>query len=227
LFPSNIPVQNPDIIQLYSIPTPNGQKISIALEEFGLAYEPHRMSFGPALSDPEYRKLSPNGKIPTLVDPNGPGGEPLVLMETGAILHYLARKTGKLMPTDPAGENQVLQWLLFQVGHVGPMFGQFGHFFKFAKDKTTDSYGVDRYTNEAKRLLGVLDKRMQGRHWIVGDFSIADIAIVPWINALDFYEGKEALEYSSFENVVAWVERFNARPAVQRGASIPAEGQGV
>ncbi len=227
MFPSNIPVQNPDIIQLYSIPTPNGQKISIALEELGIPYEAHRMSFGASLSHPEYRKLSPNGKIPTLVDPIGPGEKPLLVMESGAILHYLARKTGKLMPSDAAGENQVLQWVLFQVGHVGPMFGQFGHFFKFAKDKTSDAYGVNRYTAEAKRLLGVMDKQLEGREWIVDSFSIADIALVPWINALDFYEGKEALDYSSFKNVVAWVERFNARPAVQRGQSIPAEGQGV
>lgn len=221
-FPARWAPQHPDRIQLYSLPTPNGQKVSIALEELGLPYEAHLIDIMKGdQHDPEYASLlNPNGKIPALLDPSGPDGEPIAVMESGAILHYLARKTGKLMPTDPRGENEVLQWVFFQVGSIGPMFGQFGHFYKFAKGKT-DTYGEERYGKEATRLLGVLEQRLQGRDWIVGDFSIADIALAPWIPALDFYGGKDFVGYSDFPTVDAWVQRFFARPAAQRGRSTP------
>lgn len=213
--------EHPDRIQLYSLPTPNGQKASIVLEELGLPYEAHRINIleGDQF-DPEYVKINPNSKIPAIVDPDGPGGEPITIMESGAILFYLARKAGKLLPADAAGQSEVLQWLFFQVGSVGPMFGQFGHFYKYAKGRT-DTYGEQRYGKEVTRLLGVLESRLEGREWICDEYSIADIAIVPWINALDFYDGKDAVGYDKFPNVQAWVARFGERPAVQRGSKIP------
>ena len=226
LFPSRWPVQHPDRLQLYSLPTPNGQKAGIVLEELELPYEAHRVDIMAGDQfDPEYVKLNPNSKIPVLVDPQGPDGQPLALMESGAILLHLARKTGRLIPSDPRGELETLQWMFFQVGHVGPMFGQFGHFYKFAKGKT-DTYGEVRYGKEVTRLLQILDDRVADREWIMGaDFTVADIMLVPWINALDFYEGKDAVEYGRFSHVHGWVERFMARPAVQRGSKIPsAEG---
>ena len=221
-FPERWAPQHPDRIQLYSVPTPNGQKASIVLEELGLPYEAHRIDImkGDQHTDEYTTLLNPNGKIPSLLDPDGPGGEPIAIMESGAILHYLARKTGQLMPTDPRGENEVLQWVFFQVGSVGPMFGQFGHFYKFAKGKT-DTYGEQRYGAEVTRLLGVLERRLQGREWIAGDFTIADIAIAPWVAALDFYEGKDFVKYADFQGVDAWVQRFFARPAVVRGQNTP------
>ncbi|MED5370207.1 MAG: glutathione S-transferase N-terminal domain-containing protein [Myxococcota bacterium] len=221
MYPSRFEIQHPERIQLYSFPTPNGRKVAIALEELELPYEPHLVHILKGhQSDADYLRLSPNGKIPVIVDPSGPEGGPVSIMESGAILHYLARKTGKLMPTDPVGENQVLQWLFFQVGHIGPMFGQFGHFFKFAKGKT-DSYGQERYGAESKRLLGVLDQRLEGRDWLVDDYSIADIAIAPWIAGLEWYGAQEVLEMDSFQNVSAWMARFRERPAVQRGWDVP------
>ncbi len=220
LFPSHWPPAHPDRIQLYSLATPNGQKAAIALEEMELPYEAHRIDIMAGDQfDPEFVRLNPNSKIPTLLDPNGPGGEPITIMESGAILHYLARRTGKLLPTDPRGENEVLQWLFFQVGHVGPMLGQFGHFYKFAKDKT-DDYGEKRYGAEVTRLLGVIEARLEGRDFLVGDFTVADIATVPWITALDFYEGKDYVGYADFPRVDAWVQRVLARPAVQRGVKV-------
>src|SRR6478735_8728104 len=171
------PIQFPDRIQLYSLPTPNGQKISVALEELGLPYEAHRVdiSAGDQFLD-EYKKLSPNSKIPTIMDPNGPGGKPLILMESGAILQYLAEKTGRLLPKDPAEKYEYLQWLYFQVGHIGPMFGQFGHFHRYAREKCDHPYPVERYTNEAKRLLGVLEKRLEESEFVGGgEYSIVDI----------------------------------------------------
>lgn len=220
LFPSRWPPAHPDRIQLYSLATPNGQKAAIALEEMELPYEAHRIDIMAGDQfDPEFVRLNPNSKIPTLLDPNGPGGEPITIMESGAILHYLARRTGKLLPTDPRGENEVLQWLFFQVGHVGPMLGQFGHFYKFAKDKT-DDYGEKRYGAEVTRLLGVIEARLEGRDFLVGDFTVADIATVPWITALDFYEGKDYVGYADFPRVDAWVQRVLARPAVQRGVKV-------
>jgi len=223
LFPSRYPVEHPDRLQLYSLPTPNGQKAGIALEELELPYEAHKVDIMQNWQfDEDYKAINPNSKIPVLVDPNGPGGEPLALMESGAILLHLARKAGRLLPQDPRGELETIQWMFFQVGHVGPMFGQFGHFYKFAKDKT-DDYGEQRYGKEVTRLLGVLDGQLADRPWIVGDdYTIADIMLVPWINGLDFYEGKEFVGYDQFSNVHAWVERFMARPAVQRGVKVAA-----
>ncbi|MCA9558842.1 MAG: glutathione S-transferase N-terminal domain-containing protein [Myxococcales bacterium] len=220
LFPSRWPPAHPDRIQLYSLATPNGKKAGIALEEVGLPYEAHRIDIMEGDQfDPEFVRLNPNSKIPTLLDPNGPGGEPIAIMESGAILHYLARRTGKLLPTDPRGENEVLQWVFFQVGHVGPMFGQFGHFYKFAKGKT-DDYGQKRYGAEVTRLLGVIEARLEDRDYLVGEYTIADIATVPWITALDFYEGKDYVGYADFPRVDAWVQRVLARPAVQRGLEV-------
>ncbi|MEM6926100.1 MAG: glutathione binding-like protein [Myxococcota bacterium] len=223
LFPSRYPVEHPDRIQLYSLPTPNGVKAGIVLEELELPYEPHRVDIGQNWQfDEDYKVISPNSKIPAIVDPDGPGGQPLALMESGAILIYLARKAGRLLPSDPRAEIETLQWTFFQVGHVGPMFGQFGHFFKFAKGKT-DTYGEERYTKEANRLLGVLDGRLADRKWLIGDdYTIADIMTVPWVNALEFYGGKEAVGYDQFANVQRWVDQFLERPAVQRGAKVNA-----
>lgn len=219
-FPSRFPAQHPERLQLYSLATPNGKKAGIMLEETGLPYEAHRVNIMEGHQfDADFVALNPNSKIPTLLDPKGPGGEPLAIMESGAILIYLAEKSGTLLSSDPRVRNQTLQWLFFQVGSVGPMFGQFGHFYKFAKGKT-DAYGEQRYGKETTRLLGVLDKRLADRDWLVGEYSIADIATVPWITSLDFYEGKDFVEYERFTNVHAWVERFEARDAVQRGAKV-------
>jgi GSH-dependent disulfide-bond oxidoreductase len=213
--------RHPERLQLYTMPTPNGQKASIALEELGLPYEVHRIDIMSGDQDSEqYRVISPNGKIPALVDPTGRDGAPLALMESGAILLHLARKAGgQLLLPGPTGEVETLQWMFFQVGHVGPMFGQFGHFYKFARDKT-DGYGEERYAKEVTRLLGVLDQALEGREWLLGPFTLADIMIVPWIWGLDFYEGKERVGYERFARVHAWTERFAARPAVQRGRDV-------
>jgi len=224
IFPSRWAPEHPDRIQLYSLATPNGQKAGVVLEELGLPYEAHKINImANDQFDPEYLLINPNSKIPALLDPNGPGGEPLTIMESGAILHYLARKTGRLIPDTPAGESQALQWVFFQVGSVGPMFGQFGHFYRFAKGKT-DAYGEERYGKEVTRLLGVLERQLEGRDWLVDTFSIADIAIVPWIKALDFYEGKDFVGYADFPRVDAWVQRFLDRPAVQRGMKVTGFG---
>lgn len=219
------PASNPDIIQLYSLPTPNGVKVSIALEELGLPYEPHLISFGTNdQKSPEFVSLNPNGRIPAIIDPNGPDGKPIGLFESGAILVYLAEKTGKLMPSDAAMRYETLEWVFFQMAGIGPMFGQFGHFFKFAAEKVANnSYPVERYRDEAKRLLGVLENRLQGREWIMGDeYTIADITTFPWVRGVDvFYGGREVLEFESFPSVMARLERALARPASQRGLSIP------
>jgi GST-like protein len=219
------PAGNPDIIQLYSLPTPNGVKISIALEELGLPYEPHLVSFGSNdQKSREFVSLNPNGRIPAIIDPNGPDGKPIGLFESGAILVYLAEKTGKLMPRDAAGRYETLQWVFFQMAGIGPMFGQFGHFFKFAADKVANnSYPVERYRDEAKRLLSVLESRLKGRQWIMGDeYTIADITTFPWVRGVDvYYGGREVLEFASFPSVMGWLERAIARPASQRGLNIP------
>ncbi|MBB6482859.1 glutathione binding-like protein [Rhizobium lusitanum] len=219
------PASNPDIIQLYSLPTPNGVKVSIALEELGLPYEPHLVSFGTNdQKSPEFLSLNPNGRIPAIIDPNGPGAKPLGLFESGAILVYLAEKTGKLIPSDAAARYETLEWVFFQMAGVGPMFGQFGHFFKFAADKVANnSYPVERYRDEAKRLLSILESRLQGREWIMGDeYTIADITTFPWVRGVDvFYGGREVLEFESFPAVMAWLDRALARPASQRGLNIP------
>ena len=219
------PAQHPDRIQLYSLPTPNGVKIAIMLEELGLPYEPHLVSFGTDdQMTPEFLSLNPNNKIPAIIDPDGPGGKPLPLFESGAILLYLAEKTGKLIPADPAERIECIQWLMFQMGGVGPMFGQFGHFYKFAAEKITDPYPTDRYTAETQRLLSVLEGQLDGRDFIMGDqYTISDIAIFPWVRVLgDFYDGAEKLGLSNYPKVMAHVDRCVARPAVVKGLVTPA-----
>lgn len=218
------PAEHQDRIQLYSFPTPNGVKVSIALEEMGLPYEAHKVSImdGDQHTD-EFRSLNPNGKIPAIVDPNGPGGEPIGLFESGAILIYLAEKSGKLMPADPARRLECLQWVMFQMGGIGPMFGQFGFFFKFAGKAMEDKTAMHRYRDETKRLLGVLEGRLADRQWIMGDeYTIADIMSFPWVRTLDmFYEAADELGLADFPAVNGWVERCAARPASQKGSSIP------
>ncbi len=221
------PARHPDRLQLYSAPTPNGVKVSIALEETGLPYEAHRVSFDSNdQTTPEFLTLSPNNKIPAILDPNGPGGQPLPLFESGAILVYLAAKTGQLMPRDDAGRYETLQWLMWQMGGVGPMFGQVGFFHKFAGREYEDKRPRDRYLAESKRLLRVLDQRLQGRAWVMGDeYTIADIAIFPWVrNLVGFYGAGELVDFASFANVKRALEAFVARPAVVRGLTIPAAG---
>lgn len=218
------PAQHPDRLQLYSLPTPNGVKVSIALEEIGLPYEPHLVDF--AKDDqhtPEFLSLNPNGKIPAIIDPDGPGGKPLALFESGAILIYLADKTGKLVPTDPARRYETLQWVFFQMAFIGPMFGQVGYFYKFAGREIADKRPLERYRNESKRLLGVLDQRLAGRQWIMDDdYTIADISMLGWVrNLIGFYGARELVSFDELEHVPGWLERGLARPAVQRGLNIP------
>jgi GSH-dependent disulfide-bond oxidoreductase len=221
------PAKNPEIIQFYSLPTPNGVKVSIALEELGLAYEPHLVDIGKNESwTAEFLSLNPNGKIPAIIDPDGPGGKPLGLFESGAILLYLSDKTGKLVPTDPAGRYETIQWVFFQMAFIGPMFGQVGYFHKFAGKEIEDKRPLNRYRDEAKRLLGVMNTRLAGRQWIMGDlYTIADISMMGWVrNLIGFYGAGELVEFHNFANVAAWLERCLARPAVQRGLNIPARG---
>ncbi len=221
------PARHPDRIQLYSFPTPNGVKVSIALEELGLPYEAHTVQIGKNETwIPEFLSLNPNGKIPAIIDPDGPGGKPLALFESGAILLYLAEKTGRLIPADPAGRYETAQWLFFQMAAVGPMFGQLGYFHKFAGREIEDKRPLHRYRDESKRLLGVLETRLTGRDWIMGaDYTIADIAMLGWVrNLIGFYEARELVEYDALAAVPAWLERGLARPAVQRGLEIPPRG---
>jgi len=221
------PAKNPEIIQLYSLPTPNGVKVSIALEELGLAYEAHLVDIGKNESwTAEFLSLNPNGKIPVIIDPNGPGGKPLGLFESGAILLYLSDKTGKLVPDDAAARYETIQWVFFQMAFIGPMFGQVGYFHKFAGKEIEDKRPLNRYRDEAKRLLGVMNTRLTGRQWIMGDlYTIADISMMGWVrNLIGFYGAGELVEFDSFPNVGAWLERGLARPAVQRGLTIPARG---
>ncbi|WP_423599357.1 glutathione S-transferase N-terminal domain-containing protein [Roseateles sp. MS654] len=223
------PAQHPDRLQLYSLPTPNGVKISIALEELGLPYEPHLVSFQTDDQfSPEFLSLNPNNKIPAILDPDGPGGQPLPLFESGAILVYLAEKTGRLMPQDPARRYETLQWVMFQMGGIGPMFGQVGFFHKFAGKDFEDKRPRDRYLNESKRLLGVLEQRVTGRDWIMGDdYTIADIAIWPWVNNLvGFYGAGDLVGFSEFKEVQRVLAAFLAREAVKRGLNIPARPAG-
>ncbi|WP_240230379.1 glutathione S-transferase N-terminal domain-containing protein [Devosia lacusdianchii] len=217
------PAANPDVIQLYSFPTPNGVKVSIMLEETGLAYEPHAVDISKNQTwDEPFLSLNPNGKIPAIIDSNGPDGKPLALFESGAILIYLAEKTGKFMPADPALRYQTIQWVMFQMAAIGPMFGQVGFFHKFAGREFEDKRPRDRYVAESKRLLGVLETRLAGRDWIMGEYSIADIAILGWVrNLIGFYGAGELVAYAELSNVPAWLERGLARPGVQRGLEIP------
>lgn len=218
------PARHPERLQLYSLPTPNGVKVSIFLEETGLPYEVHRVAFeANDQMSPEFLSLNPNNKIPAIIDPDGPSGRPLPLFESGAILIYLAEKTGQLMPADPAGRYETIQWLMFQMGGIGPMFGQVGFFHKFAGKDYEDKRPRDRYIAEAKRLLGVLEQRLQGREWIMGgDYTIADIATFPWVrNLIGFYGAGDLVEIQNFPNVRRVLEAFVARPAVQRGLDIP------
>ena len=218
------PPRHPDRIQLYSLPTPNGVKVSIALEELGLPYEPHLVSFdSDDQKSPEFLSLNPYGKIPAIIDPNGPGGEPLPLFESGAILYYLAEKTGRLIPSDPARRYETLQWVMFQMGGIGPMFGQVGFFVKFAGKEFEDKRPRDRYVAEARRLLAVLERRLDSRAWIMGEeYTIADIATFPWVrNLVGFYGAGELVRFSEFVNVSRVLEAFLERPAVKAGLSIP------
>ncbi|QVQ26179.1 glutathione S-transferase N-terminal domain-containing protein [Achromobacter deleyi] len=218
------PARHPDRIQLYSLPTPNGVKVSIMLEETGLPYEPHRVSFDSQDQlSPEFLSLSPNNKIPAILDPNGPDGKPLALFESGAILIYLASKTGQFIPADTAGRYETLQWVMFQMGGIGPMFGQLGFFHKFAGKEYEDKRPLERYAAESKRLLAVLDQRLEGRDWVMGElYTIADIAILPWVrNLVGFYGAGELVEFSRFKNVARVLEAFVARPAVVKGLTIP------
>ena len=217
------PARHPDRIQLYSLPTPNGVKVSIALEELQLPYEPHLVSFERnEQMSPEFLSLNPNNKIPAILDPDGPGGKPLALFESGAILVYLADKAEQLLPPG-AARYETLQWLMFQMGGIGPMFGQVGFFVKFAGKDYEDKRPRDRYVNEAKRLLAVLDHRLEGRAWMMGDeYTIADIATFPWVrNLVGFYGAGELVEFERYANVKRVLEAFVQRPAVQRGLTIP------
>ncbi|TWO73324.1 glutathione S-transferase [Caenimonas sedimenti] len=218
------PARHPDRLQVYSLPTPNGVKVSIFLEETGLPYEMHKVDF--ATNDqmtPEFLSLNPNNKIPAILDPDGPGGKPLALFESGAILLYLAEKTGKLLPADAARRHETIQWLMFQMGGIGPMFGQLGFFHKFAGKEFEDKRPRDRYVAESRRLLGVVDKHLAGKDWMMGDeYTIADIASFPWIrNLVGFYGAGELVEFSQFKNVQRVLDAFVARPAVERGLNIP------
>jgi GST-like protein len=220
------PPQHPDRLQLYSLPTPNGVKVSIMLEEVGLPYEPHRVDFEKnEQTSPEFLSLNPNGKIPAIIDPNGPSGQPLGLFESGAILQYLAEKTGKLLPKEAARRYETIQWLHFQMGGIGPMFGQVGYFNKFAGREIEDKRPLRRYVDEAKRLLAVMERRLEGRDWIMGEeYTIADISMLGWVrNLIGFYEARDLVAFDALKSVPAWLARGLARPAVQRGLTIPAK----
>jgi GST-like protein len=218
------PAEHPDRIQLYSLPTPNGVKVSIMLEETGLPYEPHLVRFDANdQMTPEFLSLNPNNKIPAIIDPNGPDGKPLPLFESGAILIYLADKSGRFIPQDAVGRYEAIQWVMFQMGGIGPMFGQVGFFHKFAGKEYEDKRPRDRYIGESKRLLGVLDRQLEGRDWILGDtYSIADIATFPWVrNLIGFYEAGDLVGIQDFPNVTRALAAFVARPAVAKGLDIP------
>jgi GST-like protein len=219
------PALHPERLQLYSLPTPNGVKVAILLEETGLPYEPHLVSFD--TNDqftPEFLSLNPNNKIPAIIDPDGPGGRPLALFESGAILWYLAEKTGRFLPQDAAARYETLQWLMWQIGGVGPMFGQVGFFYKFAGKDYEDKRPLGRYAAESQRLLGVLEQRLADRRWVMGeDYTIADIAIFPWVrNLVGYYGAGELVAFDQFPQVQRALAAFVERPAVQRGLLIPA-----
>lgn len=218
------PARHPERLQLYSLNTPNGVKVSIMLEETGLAYEPHLVDFAKGdQHSPEFLSLNPNGKIPAIIDPDGPAGQPLPMFESGAILVYLADKTGQFIPSDPAMRWETLQWVFFQMAAVGPMFGQLGFFHKFEGREFADKRPLDRYVTETKRLLGILDDRLANRRWIMGEaYTIADIALIgPVRNLITFYDARDLVGFDRFVHVGAWLERALERPAVQRGLMIP------
>jgi GST-like protein len=225
-FPINArwPAKHPELLQLYSLNSPNGVKVSIMLEETGLPYEAHFVDITKNETwGPEFLSLNPNGKIPAIIDPDGPGGKPLALFESGAILFYLGEKTGKFLPADPARRYETLQWVMFQMGGMGPIFGQVGFFHKFAGKAIEDKRPLDRYVTESKRVLDVIDTRLEGRDWIMGDeYTIADISMLGWVrNLIGFYEARDLVGFDSLKNVPGWLERGLARPAVQRGLEIP------
>ena len=206
------------MIDLYTWPTPNGFKISIMLEEIGAAYAAHPVNIGAGDQfEPEFLRISPNNKIPAIVDSDGPGGQPIALFESGAILLYLAEKTGKILPQDPAGRWEVIQWLMLQVGSIGPMLGQAHHFRQYAPQPI--SYAIDRYTNESKRLYGVLERRLSDRDCVAGTYSIADIAIVPWLR----FPERQGVDVQDYPNVKRWRDWVLARPAVERGLAVLAD----
>lgn len=216
------PATDPSKIQLYSFPTPNGVKASIALEEMGLPYEAHLVTLSDVdVKSDAFLSLNPNNKIPAIIDPNGPDGSPIGLFESGAILLYLAEKTGKLIGSSATDKAKITQWLMFQMGGLGPMFGQLGFFYKFAGSQIEDPRPRQRYIEEGKRLLAVVDKQLEGQDWIAGDYSIADIAIAPWLRSLDFYGAREVLGWKNHKNAVAYLERFLERPSVQTGLNTP------
>ena len=219
------PAAHPDRLQLYSVPTPNGVKVSIMLEETGLPYEVHAVNIGQNETwTPDYLSLNPNGKIPAIIDPDGPGGQPFGLFESGAILLYLAEKTGRFLPQDPARRLETIQWVFFQMAAVGPMFGQFGFFHKFAGREFEDKRPLHRYRDETARLLRVLEARLDGRTWIGGeDYTIADISLVGWVRVIDtFYQAGDLVGWGELPRVRDWLARAVARPAVERGLAIPA-----
>jgi len=221
---NSFPARHPERLQLYSFPTPNGIKVSAMLEEIGLPYEAHLVNILKNETwTPDFLALNPNGKIPAIIDPDGPGGKPLPLFESGAILVYLAEKTGKLMPLDAAGRYETIQWVFFQMGGVGPMFGQLGFFHKFAGAAIEDKRPLERYVNESKRLVGVLEQRLDGRTWIMGDdYTIADLAMFPWVRTVqDFYQAGEITGLATSRNVLAWLGRCMERPASQAALNIP------
>ena len=214
--------QDPSVLQLFSFPTPNGVKVSIALEEMEIPYEAHLVTLADAdVKSPEFLSLNPNNKIPAIIDPNGPDGAPIGLFESGAILIYLAEKSGKLVGKTAADKARTIQWLMFQMGGLGPMLGQMGFFVKFAGSQWEDKRPQQRYIDEGKRLLAVLEKELDDKDWITGEFSIADIAIAPWLNALNFYEAKEKVGWDAHKNLAAYVDRFYTRPAVDKAKNIP------
>jgi len=218
------PARHPQLLQLYSLPTPNGVKVSILLEETGLPYEAHLVSF--ETNDqfsPEFIATFPNNKIPAIIDPNGPGGQPLALFESGAILLYLAEKTGQFLPTDPANRYETIQWLMFQMGGIGPMFGQLGFFQVFGGKDYDDKRPRDRYAAESRRLLGVLNQRLATRTWVMGDdYTIADMAILPWVrNLIERYQAADLVGMADFAHVSRALASFVARPAVARGLLVP------
>jgi len=217
------PASHPERLQLYSVPSPNGVKISIMLEEIGLPYEPHRIPFGEAgTRSPEYLSLNPYGKIPAIIDPDGPDGRPLPLFESGAILLYLADKTGLLLPAHPNRRWEAIQWLFWQMAFVGPMFGQVGYFYRFDGKAIEDPRPLEHYAEESKRLLGVLDQRLEGREWVMDDYSIADISLLGWVrNLIGYYQAGDLVGFDDYGHVAKWLERGLARPAVQRGLKIP------